>query len=309
MISSARTIAALSAAALAAAAPAHAQEPGGEDRFDHSVGADFFISSDADDTSVIRTGVNLDFDYDSPEVYRGIRLEKAWFNPIDRGWVEHERVYVRAADSVADWKWNAQVGTDGDTLLGTATVFKESKLRPEFFVEREIVETPQGLDRGIYYTFAGAAVDLPADDRNIFTAFAGVQEFTGDNVRTHLRGNYIHVLDPDRGISAQLRTRYFHNSDPREFDYYSPRWYAQVLPVVQLRRFSGGWRYLVAGGVGIQRDATSDWRRSSYFNAQVTSPVRGKLQFNAGLLYSETPTGVGNSYEYLQFNIGLARRF
>jgi hypothetical protein len=99
------------------------------------------------------------------------------------------------------------------------------------------------------------------------TLVGGVQEFTGDNVRTHLRANFVHVLKPEASLSLQLRTRYFRNSDPREYDYYSPRWYAQAVPILQLRRFSNGWRYLVAGGVGVQRDSESKWRRSSYFNA------------------------------------------
>lgn len=30
-----------------------------------------------------------------------------------------------------------------------------------------------------------------------------------DNLRTHLRLNYIHVVKPEWGLSAQVRTRYF----------------------------------------------------------------------------------------------------
>jgi hypothetical protein len=137
----------------------------------------------------------------------------------------------------------------------------------------------------------------------------GVQPFTGDNVRTHLRANYVHVLKPELGLSAQLRTRYFRNSVPREYDYYSPRWYAQLLPVLQLRRFSKGWMYLVAGGIGAQRDNVSGWRRSSYFNARVTSPARSGWALTGALLYSETPTATGQSYNYRQVNFGVTRSF
>ncbi|HEY8591550.1 MAG TPA: hypothetical protein VIL42_01650 [Sphingomicrobium sp.] len=275
-----------------------------------AVGSDLFFSTDAEDTSVIRAGLNLDFVHEGPEKYYGVRVEKAWFEPLGGEREGRTRVYLRAADDKGPWKWNATIGTDGDTVLGSATIHDEAKFRKELFIEREILETPLGLKRGIYYTFLGAAIDLPADDRNVVTLVGGVQKFTGDNVRTHLRATAVHVFNPDQGLSVQLRTRYFHNSDPREFDYYSPRWYVSAVPVLQIRRFTAsGWRYLLAGGVGVQRDADTDWRRSSYFNAQVSTPVRRAWSGNASLLFSETPTTSGQSYNYLQLTFGVSRAF
>jgi hypothetical protein len=143
----------------------------------------------------------------------------------------------------------------------------------------------------------------------VLTLVAGAQDFTGDNVRTHFRATFVHVLKPNSGLSLQLRTRYFHDSDPHEFDYYSPRWYAQLVPVLQLRRYSKGWRYVVAGGVGVQRDSDSGWHRSTYFNAQVTSPVKRGWSGNAAILFSETPSVTGKSYNYLMGTLGLRLAF
>jgi hypothetical protein len=152
-------------------------------------------------------------------------------------------------------------------------------------------------------------LDLPVDDRNSFTVMAGAQEFTGKNVRLHARANYVHVLKPEWGLSAQLRTRYFHSTEPREYDYYSPRWYVQALPVLQLRRYSGGWRYMVAGGVGAQRDAVSDWRASYYAAAEVTSPTVGSnWHFKAAALYNNIPQNTG-AYDYGQLTVGITRTF
>lgn len=274
-----------------------------------AVAADIFRSSDADDTVVVRLGTNLDFAHDGPEDYAGIRLEKAWFNPVGSGWRSRNRAYVRVAKPIGKWKASASIGTDGRTIIGSADVHDEAKFRKEFFLERDVLETRRGVDEGIYYTFAGAALDLPVNDRNVFTVVGGVQEFTGRNVRTHLRANFVHVLSPKSGLSLQLRTRYFHDSVPREYDYYSPRWYAQAVPVLQLRRFSHGWRYVLAGGVGVQRDSNSGWHRSSYLNAQVQSPERNRWSVTAAATFSETPTTTGNSYNYFQANIGVMRRF
>ena len=80
--------------------------------------------------------------------------------------------------------------------------------------------------------------------------------------------------------------------------------------MLQLRRFTNsGWRYVVAGGVGVQRDSDTHWRRSSYFNAQVTSAPRRGWSGNGALLFSETPTTAGNSYNYAQLTLGLTRAF
>lgn len=307
--------AAIAAATLLSSAAALAFEPGeGDDgaprAVDHAAGIDLFASTDADDTDVIRVGINLDPRYKGREDYLGIRVEKARYRPLGLATVGKERVFLRYANGTDNWKWNAQLGTDGDTVVGSAAIHDESPFRKELFVERDIVETPRGVSEGIYYTFVGAAVDLPVNERNSFTVFAGAQEFTGKNVRLHARANFVHVVKPEWGLSAQLRTRYFRNSEPREYDYYSPRWYVQALPVLQLRRYSeSGWRYMIAGGVGAQRDAVSDWRASYYAAAEVTSPEIGRnWHLKAAALYNNIPQNSG-AYDYKQLTVGITRAF
>lgn len=304
---------ALTAMALLLAAPVAAQEAPAETAADagpkHAVGADFFVSTDADNTDVYRAGLNLDVHYRDQRDYLGVRVEKAWYRPLGLATVGKERVFLRYADHSEKWGWNAQVGTDGDTVIGSASIHDNAKFRKEFFIERDIVETPRGVNEGIYYTFVGAALDLPVDDRNSFTVVAGAQEFTGKNVRLHARANFVHMLKSDWGLTAQLRTRYFHSTEPREYDYYSPRWYVQALPVLQMRRYSGGWRYMIAGGVGAQRDAVSDWRASYYAAAELTSPEVGRNWFlKAALLYNNIPQNSG-AYDYGQATLSLTRAF
>lgn len=304
-------IAALVLAVFPLSASAQLLDPAIDPAIDPAVGADFSYSTDADDTEVIRAGVNLDAQYDGPEDYLGVRLERAWFNPLGQGFTHDDRAYLRVAKKVDGWNLAATVGTDGHSAIGSINAHDNVKFRKEVFVERDILETPLGVNGGIYYTFAGAALDLPLDDRNVATVVAGYQDFTGENHRLHARATFVHVLKPDLGLSAQLRVRYFRDSVPREFDYYSPRWYVQVLPIIQMRRTTDrGWRLLAAGGVGAQRDSNSDWRRSSYLNAQVTSPdVSNGWAVKAAATFSETPTTSGLSYNYLLFNLGIVRAF
>lgn len=295
-------------AALASPAAAAAPDPAPR----QAVGSEVFHSTDSDGTEVVRAAIDFDLRNEGEDRHLGVRVEKAWYNPGGTAWETRERVFLRMADRFGDWQWRARVGTDGDTVIGAVSINDDAAFRKEFFVERDIVESRQGLSRGIYATFAGAAIDLPADDRNVFTALAGVQPFTGDNTRFHLRGNYVHVVKPEWGLSAQLRGRYFRSSHPREFDYYSPRWYAEILPVVQVRRFVGGWELVGAGGIGLQRDSGSKWRESRYLHARFRSPASSDWAIHGNFTYTNTPslTAAGDSgYSYAQGTLGVSRRF
>ncbi len=300
--------AALVAIMLIAAAPAAAQQALTTPA--RAVGADISYSTDADDTEVVRVGANFDWHYRGPEEYRGFRLERLRYRPQGQSTTTDDRIYFRIADNLGAWKYNASVGTDGDTVVGSAAIHNEAKARQEFFLERDKVETPLGVSNGIYYTFGGAAVDVPLGERSQLTLLGGLQQFTGSNLRTHARANFIQVVKPKWGLSAQLRTRYFRNSDPGEYDYFSPRWYAEILPVLQVRRFSGGWRYLAAGGWGVQRDSRSGWRQSRYLNLRVNGPADRKGWGIAGdLTYSNTPITNSDTYDYLRVSLGLTRIF
>lgn len=293
-------------ALLAVARPAYAQDADARDG--PAIGGDLSYSTDADKTDVVRLGANLDWHHGGADDYQGFRLERVTFRPSGLSRTTDYRLYFRMADSFRGWNYNGTVGTDGDTVLGNAAIHNDARLRQEYFVEREKVETPLGVSQGIYYTFGGAAIDLPLSDRTQVTLVGGLQEFTGSNVRTHLRANLIHVVEPSWGLSAQLRTRYFQNSEPGEYDYFSPKWYVEVLPVLQVRRFSGGWRYLAAGGLGGQRHSESEWRRSGYLNLRVTSPaVHNGWALNGDFLYNTTPTSSSEAYHYLRLNLGLSR--
>lgn len=295
------------AASLLAAPPALAAEPAAPPS---AVTVDVFASSDADNTDVAKWGANLDWRRAGPDDYEGVRLELARFSPLGQPATKDVRAYYRLARKTPDWSWSAQLGSDGDTVLGALNVHNAGRFRQEYFLEREIVETPQGLDRGIYYTFAGGALDLPVDDRNTFTVVGAVQDFTGRNRRLHARATYVHVLSEEWGLTAQVRGRYFHSTEPREYDYFSPRNFVQVVPTLQLRRRIGGWRGLLAVGLGGQRETGGGWRQARAINVQLTSPPVGRTwALDASFAYSNTPVGAGYTYDYRQFGLGVRRAF
>jgi hypothetical protein len=271
-------------------------------------GLETFYSSDADNTDVVKTALDLDFRHTDSEHYQGISLEVARFRPFGQDSVEERRLYYRFAGGSA-WKWSGRVGSDGHTVIGSAAIHNEAARRQEYFIEREIIETPLGLQDRLYSTYLGAAFDLPFDERNMLTTVVGVQEFGGSNVRLHLRGNFIHSISPKNGLSAQLRVRYFHDTHPNESDYFAPGWYAQAIPTLQLRRYVNGWRYAVAAGYGVQRAAGTSWQPARLVEASITSPNTGPWTVKAGFTYTNTPANSGFTYDYRQFSLTLGRIF
>jgi hypothetical protein len=311
----ARVAALALAAAIATPAPAGAAEPGADEAdtaIHPGAGAEFWMSTDSDHTDVLKLLGRALWKFDGGDDYRGVAVEHAWFRPQGQEAREENRVYLDLADDLGSkWRWRARVGTNGHTVLGSATM-RTSDWRHEFFVEREIVETPIGLDQGIYYTFAGASLDFPMAKRSTLTATAAAQEFTGKNVRLHLRGNYVHVIKPALGLSLQLRARYFHSTRPGEFDYYSPRDFVQLMPVAQMRRFdSAGWMYLVALGYGAQKATGAGWQSARLADLRIESPARGrKLHAFAQLQYSNSSLNQGGGgYHYVAARAGLTTRF
>lgn len=299
----------IAATALAVGTPVFAQESDGPHR---AIGTDVALSTDSDDTTIVRLGANFDWRYRNDEEYLGLRVERTWYETALGGKESDERLFVRAAGALnADWKYKLNVGTDFHTLLGSVSVHDNSTFRKEFFLEREKVETAEGVRRPIISTYGGAAVDIPLSDKAQITVLGGLQEFTGSNLRTHLRANAIYVVKPEWGLSLQLRTRYWHNSRPDEYDYYSPRWYGQVLPVVQVRRFTEtGWRWTIAGGLGAERDSRSGWRQSRYASLRFSSAADRKgWSLNGEAIYSNTPVANSSTYNYGRFSLGLTRIF
>jgi hypothetical protein len=273
-------------------------------------GIEVFASDDAEDTTVMKTAVSAYARYDDAANHLGLVLERARFRPLgERGWTDH-RAYLAFAGDSDRLAWDGRVGTDGQTLLGRASLVRDAGWRQEYFVERDVLETRAGRD-GRYVTFTGAAIDVPLGGRGQqVTLLAGLQDFPGDNLRTHLRATYSLPLLPEQGLGLQVRARSFHNSHPRELDYYSPRRFDEVLPMLRLRRFRGGWLYSAAAGVGRQRESGADWRAARLAEVLVESPRSSSDWYlRMHLLYSNTPVGDGTNYGYRQLHLQAVKGF
>ncbi|GAB1596713.1 hypothetical protein [Lysobacter claricitrinus] len=278
-----------------------------------AAGVDLFLSNDADNTEVTRIGVTADWAFVDAQHYRGIELERARISPLGGPAHQFDRAFLRFAGTSTTWEWSGRVGTDGDRLLGSTSFVRPGRHRSEFFVERDVLETRNGVATGQTVTFAGAAIDLPVGegDHHQVTLLGGVQDFDDGNLRTHLRANYVQTLSERIGLSGQLRLRAFHDSSPHAGDYFAPGDYIELIPALQLRhRLSGGWVGSLVAGWGRQRQTGADWRPSRLSQATLTSPIRpGRSYLRATFSYSDTPGVAGTGYGYRQGTLQWVRPF
>ena len=145
------------------------------------------------------------------------------------------------------WNWKAKVGTNGDTVLGSASIRSSGLVQgilPRAGDRRDAARRRRGhllyvrrRERGPAFAARGHR-SMP---------WPGSRNSPARTIGFTFAPTFVHVIEPKLGLSVQLRTRYFHSTVPGEFDYYSPRNFVQLLPVVQMRRFdTSGWMYLVA---------------------------------------------------------------
>lgn len=276
-----------------------------------AMGAEVWASTDSDGTEVLKVLGRALWNFNGKESYSGLAFEHVWFSPATGQTEEADRVYLDLANSVgSNWLWNARIGTDGKTILGNAAI-RKADWSQSFFVEREIVETQQGLDRRIFYTFAGISSDIPINDANTLAVTVGVQEFSGNNERIHLRGKFVHVVSADIGLSTQVDARYYHSTEPSELDYFSPRNFVRLVPLLQLRRFShSGWMYAAAAGVGAQYSTGGDWQTAKFGQLRLESPRSvHRLDVFAEVIYTNDSISGGTNYDYVMGRAGATFQF
>jgi hypothetical protein len=272
-----------------------------------------FYSSDKDGFRTFKLLAAIDFSHGDPDHYFGIAAQRARYSGPGFG-ANYNRVYLNYASSRdngdgANWKWNTLLGGDGHTLLGNAEIYREQadgSRSHNVFTERDIIETRDGTRRGLYYTLLGLSEDFTLGARWSATGVLAGQHFTGGNTRPILKGRLGYLLVEDWGLSAQLRARWFHDSRPQQYDYFSPRWYGEWVPALQLRRFYGGHQFRAALGYGRQRSSGSDWTATRLAELSWTSPKRGQAWYaKVNLGYTNTPVNTGYAYAYRYVNAQL----
>lgn len=163
---------------------------------------------------------------------------------------------------IADATWNARLSpSTGFELIG----------------QRDVVETRAGLEAGTMSNFVAASVDYAASERLTLIGLGGVQTYSDNNWRPHLRGRAIYTLMPEQGLSVQARARGYESNRTEPTTYFNPERYTQADLGLRLRRSLGDWRVLAAAGIG-QEDVERVARNETYY-----LEARGERSFGNNL--------------------------
>jgi hypothetical protein len=177
----------------------------------------------------------------------------------------------------------------------------------EVIGQRDFVETRAGLDIGATSNFAAVAVDHAATSRLTLIGLAGVQYYSDDNRRGHLRGRAIYSVMPEEGLSVQVRARGYDSTRAGGALYFNPDTYREADAGLRLRRSLGDWRVLAAAGAGREK-FDGPRQPTSYFEARAERSFVG----NTSLLFSYTydrssasDNAGGGSYRWQYFRTAL----
>lgn len=108
----------------------------------HAIGGDIFYSTDADDSEVFKAGANLDWKWKGPDEYFGVRVETAEFKPVGQYDRDSQGSICERPTRPATGTGASMQAPMGDTVLGSATIHNNARFRQEYFIEREVLETP-----------------------------------------------------------------------------------------------------------------------------------------------------------------------
>lgn len=150
---------------------------------------------------------------------------------------------------IADATWNARLSPSaGFELIG----------------QRDLVETRAGIDAGTMTNFVAASMDYAASERLTLIGLGGLQVYSDNNWRPHLRGRAIYTLVPEQGFSVQARARGYESNGTAPATYFNPERYVQADVGLRLRHALGDWRVLAAAGFG-QEDVEGVDRKGTYY--------------------------------------------
>jgi hypothetical protein len=136
-------------------------------------------------------------------------------------------------------------------------------------------------------------------------ALAGWQPFTDGNSRALLRARMIYALQPEQGISAQLRWRQYSASmDDVGGAYFNPDEYRQWDAVLAMRRRVGAWVWSGLAGAGQERIEREDWKSTGVAELRGDGPLAGDARLEFSVLYNRS-AGFAGSDDYWYGSLGL----
>ena len=279
-------------------------------------GAAFFLSTDNEDFSTRRAAVEYLPNFRHGDSLTGVRYTTHYFEQDD--WTRHGHqlsLLHRDIDTATATGWQLEAGVfqqSGHELVmldGGWRKLLAERTGVELMISRDWVETVTALDRGIRYTFVGAAVDQGIGPHVTLIGLVGRQEFSDDNFRNHGRFRIIVQPDLDLGLTLQARFRAF-TSARADVDraYFNPEDFGEAMFVIGWRQRVEGWTVNSVIGTGRQKVSDAPHMPSHLLEIGLQSPVSRpySLRLRGGINQSASFNGPNYRYRYLQAELIIA---
>jgi len=298
---------ALSGCCVALAGPCQAQDvEKGAARSDMAFGTEAFVTNDSDHFQSRRVSAEFFPAFENADRYLGIRLGE--YNYQQDSWRRNGKKLSFLARSVetrtADGG-NMEVGVfeqGGHTLLtldGSYRITPAKRTAVEFIVNRDWVETPKSLDRGIDFSIVGVAVDQGLGEHVTLVGLLGQQYFSDGNRRDLGRFRVIYQPSLDLGLTLQLRYRTYRSThEDVDRAYFNPKSYSESMFAVGWRQRFNGWTASVTAGLGNEKINHEISQPTRLLDVNLQSPVRGSQVFRFGFGYNRSTSFSGPSYQY-----------
>lgn len=151
-------------------------------------------------------------------------------------------------------------------------------------LERDIVDSVKGIDKGITYTALMLVLEHQFTPRFGVGAAAGTTFFSDSNSRPIIRMRWNYDLLPDDGLSTYLKLRYYENTRSYQGNYYAPDSLGDAsLGLAWRTALSDNIVLLAEGDAGRQEVDHND--RSSVWSGRLSlqSPRRSDIQWKIAL--------------------------
>lgn len=278
----------------------------GEFPTDRAAGTEVFFSHDSDGFQTTKVSAEFFPEFKDSNHYVGVRASA--YDYRDHDWSKSGQklsLLAKKVDPATANGWTVDTGLfqQGSRTLLTFDGDYQTQLSKtthlELFANRDWVETPTALDRGISFNFVGAAVDQKFGEHVTLVGLAGPQFFSDGNRRDHGRIKLIYQPFLDSGLTLQARYRTYHSTKADvDGHYFNPRNYSESMLAVGWRKRFSGWTTGLTAGVGREQINHGPSEPTQLFEFNLQSPVRGSqfLRFRAG--YSSSASFYGPNYHY-----------
>jgi hypothetical protein len=269
-------------------------------------GTEFFLTNDSDHFQSRRVSVEFFPAFENADRFLGFRLSDYQYRQDDWRRAGQKISFLarsiesRTGDGGALEAGVFQQGGHSLLTLDGSYRFSPTKITAvEFLVTRDWVETPKSLDRGIDFSFVGAAVDQGLGDHLTLVGLLAQQYFSDGNRRDHGRLRLIYQPSLDLGLTLQARFRMYRSShEDVDRAYFNPKNYSESMLAVAWRYRFQGWTAAVTAGLGNEKINHDLSQPTKLLDLSLQSPAKGSqvFRFNAG--YSRSTTFSGPSYQY-----------